>query len=303
MAVVAFFSAKGAPGVTTTAMLTASLWPTRTLLVDADASGGDVGLRLSSTYGRPLNLDRGLLTLLPLARRHLDPSVLLAHSQTVAGGAEVVAGLAGPDQAAAAGPLWANLGDACADLTSHDVVLDIGRLSSRSSVLPLVQAADLAVCIVPASLSGVVHARERLRALQPLLARPGGLGPRIGVLARAMDERADERDVGESLQVLQNALPDLLFLGWLPHDPDGAGIFDGRPVGRPERTMLVRAATEVVARMLPAGRRQPLGPPAAAPPVAGPGPAASPAATGRGGGGRRRAVSRGRSGRKGKETA
>jgi cellulose biosynthesis protein BcsQ len=74
MALVTVMSAKGAPGATTTAMLLAALWPQDTLLVDADPSGGDVALRLPRLDGRALDRDRGLLSLLPLARRGVTPS-------------------------------------------------------------------------------------------------------------------------------------------------------------------------------------------------------------------------------------
>ena len=57
MSIVALFSAKGAPGTTTAAMLIASLWPRPALLADCDPAGGDIGAAPARRPdGRPLDL-------------------------------------------------------------------------------------------------------------------------------------------------------------------------------------------------------------------------------------------------------
>jgi hypothetical protein len=248
MAVIAFFSAKGAPGVTTVAMLTASLWPRQALLVDCDPDGGDIGLRLPGEDGRPLDLERGLLTLLPRARRALEPRELLEHAQRVAGGTQVIVGLAGPEQASAGGALWMTLGQAFAGLDGYDVMVDLGRVDTKSALLPLLQLADVAVCVLGATVSSVIITRSRLRALQPALTAAGA-GPRLGLIVRAGPVGADRRDVDGAAATIRAEIPDLHVLGQLATDRRGAEIFEGRPVARPERTMLVRSGTEVVARL------------------------------------------------------
>ena len=129
MGVLALLSAKGSPGTTTTALLLAALWPAPVLLVDADAEGGDVALRLRREDGAPVDRSRGLLSLLPLARRELQPAVLPEHAQVLRGGVEVLAGLSGPGQAGAAGHLWSNLADAFGRTVDRDVLVDCGRVS------------------------------------------------------------------------------------------------------------------------------------------------------------------------------
>jgi MinD-like ATPase involved in chromosome partitioning or flagellar assembly len=185
MGVIAFFSAKGSPGTTTTALLAAALWPAPVLLVDADTEGGDVALRLRRQDGAPVDRSRGLLSLLPLARREMHPATLPEHAQVLRGGLEAVAGLSAPGQAGAAGHLWANLADAFSRTTDRDVVLDCGRVTGTSVHLPLLQAADLVVCVLRPDVSGVVHARDRLAALQPHLVGPGGRAPRVGLVVVA----------------------------------------------------------------------------------------------------------------------
>ena len=142
MALVTVMSAKGAPGATTTAMLVAALWPQDTLLVDADPSGGDVALRLPRLDGRALDRDRGLLSLLPLARRGVTPELVREHTQVALGGQRVLAGLAGPEQSRAVGPLWQTLAEAFARLPGADVVVDAGQVHSQSPHLALVHRSD-----------------------------------------------------------------------------------------------------------------------------------------------------------------
>lgn len=245
MTSIAIWSAKGAPGTTTTAMLIASLWHRPTVLADCDPAGGDVALRLPDPDGHALQVDRGILSLLPLARRPIAPATLLDHAQPVLGGGLVLAGLGGPEQAAAAGAVWPTLANAFAGLDSHDVVVDAGRLDTRSAVLPVVNTSDLAICVLDASLPGVFAARARLRTLLPELARHEHGGPRGGFVVHA----AQRRDADNAASALVEEFSQLSYFGHLPDDPAGARIFAGEPVSRPERTLLVRAGSELVGQL------------------------------------------------------
>jgi hypothetical protein len=247
MSVIAFFSAKGSPGTTTAAMLTASLWPGRALLVDCDPTGGDIGLRMSDPQGHPLDLNRGMLTLLPLARRAMQPQVLLEHSQTVLGGGEVVVGLSGPEQGYAGGALWSALADAFHALEGYDVIVDLGRIDSRSPLMPIMQQAHVAVCVTGTSVSNVFSARARLHSLAPAVVTSGGAAPLLGVAVQAP---TGSRDVPGAVATIQDEIPGAMFVGQLATDQVGAGIFDGRPVSRPERTLLVRSGQVMVGNLL-----------------------------------------------------
>jgi hypothetical protein len=246
MSVVAFFSAKGSPGTTTAAMLVSSLWPRPALLVDCDPAGGDVGLRLAGPDGRELDPDRGLLSLLPVARRSLRPDVLLEHAQSVVGGGQVILGLAGPEQANVAGPLWSTLAQAFSSLEGYDVIIDAGRLDSMSAHLPIVKQATVAVAVLRADVSGVVIARSRLRGLRPALTAGGSAGPLVGLVVRS---GPNARDVDGAVDTIRGESSDVDFFGELANDDDGAGIFSGRPVNRPERTLLVRSGAAIVSQL------------------------------------------------------
>lgn len=245
MGTVVLFSAKGAPGVTTTAMLVAALWPRPALLADCDPAGGDVGLRLPAPDGAPLDLNTGVLSLLPLARRGLEPAALLEHSQQVLGGGEVIVGLTGPEQAVAAGATWTTIARAFADLDSHQVIVDAGRLDPTSPVLPVARAADLVACVVDASVTGVFAARARLRAVLPSLAAADGLGPKVGVIVRG-DRQAD---ADSAFAVIKSEFADVGALGYVPTDRDGVRMFHGQRVGHPERTMIARSGVDLVGQL------------------------------------------------------
>ncbi len=244
MAVVAFMSAKGSPGTTTTAQLLAALWPRPVLLVDADTDGGDIALRLLREDGAPVDRNRGLLSLLALARREMSPSVLVEHAQVLRGGTELISGLAGPDQAGAAQLLWDNLGRAFAGSTTHDVLLDCGRVSSASPHLQLVQHADLLLSVLRPTVSGIIHTRERLTDLSRVLGS-GGPAPRVRVIV--IGDGKKDRDVSGAATLLQRDLPGVEVVGVLADDAEGASVLSGLELSRPERTLLVRSAHPVVA--------------------------------------------------------
>jgi len=243
MALIVFFSAKGAPGTTTTALLTAALWPRPALVIDCDPAGGDVALRMPAPDGRPLDVERGLLTLLPLARRSVDPPALLQHAQQVMGGTDIVAGLPGPEQATAAGPgPWLNLAEAFSALYSHDVIVDLGRLDSASPVLPILFAADIALCVTTTNLSHVVATRTRLASLQNALEmRQGERRTSLGFVVRG----EQKSEVASAVSALTSQDRLLNYLGHIAEDSRAAAMFDGRPILRPERTVLVRSGREV----------------------------------------------------------
>ncbi|MEZ0492841.1 hypothetical protein AB2L28_11405 [Kineococcus sp. TBRC 1896] len=266
MGVVTFLSAKGSPGVTTTALLAAALWPRPALLLEADPAGGDVAARVSAPGGGLPDTSRGLLPLLSAARRGLDTAAVLDQAQPVAGGSRVVLGLTGPEQASAAGRGWtalaAAVGGFCGGSApgASDVLVDAGRVGAAPVHLDLLRTSDLVVLLVRADAAAVLHARDRLRLLGTALRRPDGPAPRTGVVVVGGPGRS-ARDEACTLDVLRAAGTRVQDLGRLPHDPAGAGVFAGAPVARPERTALVRAGRTLVARLaadlvsdLPTGR-------------------------------------------------
>jgi len=236
MALVTVLSAKGAPGATTTAMLLASLWPRPTVLVDADPSGGDIALRLPRQDGRPLDPQRGLLSLLPSARRGVPPELIHDHTQTALGGQPVLAGLSGPEQSSAVGPLWGALADAFARLPGPDVVVDAGQVHAHSPHLALVDRSDLVLWVYRPTAWSALHTRRRLEGLADHFAdSPTRV---IAVPVASPDQRGDVAAASTTI------LGDWTWVtGSAPValDPKAVVMFEGGEVFRPERTLLARS--------------------------------------------------------------
>lgn len=250
MALITVMSAKGAPGTTTTAMLLASLWPRPSLLVDADPLGGDVALRLPAAAGRALDRDRGLLSLLPAARRGLLPEMVAQHAQTALGGQEVVAGLAGPEQAAAVTPLWPALAEAFAGVPDRDVVVDAGQVHQRSPHLALVERSDLVLWVHRPTAWSALHTRRRLEGLSGLLAEsPARTGLVCVVAAR------QQADAAAATRAVAGDWEWPRVFGPVAHDPRAVVMFEGGQVHRPERTLLARSGATLALQAFEEVRR------------------------------------------------
>lgn len=243
MALISVMSAKGAPGATTTSMLLANLWPAPTILVDADPLGGDVALRLPGEHG-PLDPGQGLMSLLPAARRGLEPHTVVAHAQTALGGQLVLGGLPGPEQAVAAAPLWSSLAQAFARVPGIDVVADIGQVSSRSTHLAMVESSAALLCVYRPTAWSAVHTRRRLEALEEQLR---DRRTAVGVVCVATT--AESHDVAAAADSITRGLPWLTDYGVIARDEATVVIYEGGEVFRPERSLLARSGHALARRL------------------------------------------------------
>jgi hypothetical protein len=198
MKIVTLASVRGAPGVTTTALLLAST-VTDAVLVEADLDGGVLAVR----YG--LGREPGLTTF--AASSMDDGDGWRAHAQD-AGGVPV---LVGPDAQAASASLWRTAGERITHgLAAADgvAVVDAGRLRSR---VPVVTASDLCavlVCPVAEQLVALTHLLPTLRqAIRGQVAAVlVGYGPyRAADVEGFLDvtvlgELPDDRDAAEALR-------------------------------------------------------------------------------------------------------
>lgn len=103
---IAFASAKGSPGVTTTVNALGAIWPHDVVVADFDPAGGDLALRHRDPEGEPLDPERGLLSLAAAARRGVAEAHLAEHLQTADGGLDVLAGVTRPEQLTGIGSAW-----------------------------------------------------------------------------------------------------------------------------------------------------------------------------------------------------
>lgn len=211
---VAVLSVKGSPGVTTFSVALAARWPSpaRALLVEADPSGGDVGMRFS------LESAPGLVSLAVAARRSDDPALLWQHAQDLPGGLPVVAAPPDTDRARAALSALADPATGARVLRSAAsaqdsvVIVDCGRIDAGSPAMPIVRSADAMVLLTRAHADDLAHLARRLNAIGRWTAHPAML---------LVGDGYSTTDVARELGVLP--------LGRVPHDPRGAAVLCGRP--------------------------------------------------------------------------
>ena len=254
MTLIALAADKGSPGVTTSAVALAAVWPRRALYAECDPHGGDLVYRMPADHGGPLDPNRGLVSLAVDARRGLDPGVLPQHTQRLRGGLEILVGLGNADQAHGMAGLWAPLGralDRFGELAhGADVIADCGRIGPDSPTLDLLAQAGLVLLVARAEAEQIAHVRDRANSLSARLhATQGGsavsLGrPPIGVVLIAAPHQAKQvaRQVGE---LLAATTPGAEVLGVLAYDQTGAAALAGRARGRVDKALLTRTAREL----------------------------------------------------------
>ncbi|MDT0303616.1 hypothetical protein [Streptomonospora wellingtoniae] len=233
---VALFSLGGAPGVSVTALALAAVWPdpAGAVLVEADASGGDVAAwhRLQPSPG---------VTDLAAATRHrgagpqADPA---AYSQTLPGGLSVCPGPASADPAGGAVQLLATnnpaLTAAPADPPAADaagqrpaVLADLGRLAPRTPTAHIAAHAGEALLIV-------ADDTAQLRRVQQSAAPLAESVERLRVVVAGGSGSTDE--FGSAL-----GLP--VWSGRIPLDRQSAAFLRGEAhLRRPARRPLFKAA-------------------------------------------------------------
>lgn len=247
---VAVLSLKGSPGATTFAVALAARWPAtaRAVVVEADPSGGDLGMRFALTS------TPGLVSLAAAARRGGDADLVLRHTQQLPGGLPVVA--APPDAEQARAALFALAPDAtgglgvlraAANRPGTVVVVDCGRVDPGSPVLSIVRSADAVVLLSRAHADDLAHLPRRLPTV-------GRWSPNPVLLL--VGEGYHGAEVARELGVPP--------LGRVPHDPNGAAVLCGRPNrvrrgrGGPSRSALGCFAHKVATRL---ATREPPAPP------------------------------------------
>jgi len=249
MSLIVLASDKGSPGVTTTAVALAGVWPRRAILAECDPAGGDLVYRAPAESGAPLNPNVGMLSLATTARHGLSPHQLEQHVQRMHGGLELVVGLATGDQSAGLAGLWPTLGRTFDAVPDADVIADCGRVDASGPALELMSAATAVVLIARTSAEQIAHVRDRALSLVQRVGggtatAGGGLGVPIGVVL-IVDPKQRTRVTAQVDELLRNSGLPVKVIGTIADDPDGADLINGRGRGRLDRTLLIRSTREV----------------------------------------------------------
>jgi len=219
------------------------VWRQNVIVADCDPAGGDLALRYRTPRGLPLDPELGLVSVAAAARRGLSPEEVLEHVQTAQGGLDILAGVTTPSQVTGIGPVWSALAGALRDVPGTDVLVDCGRITPGTPVLPLLMAADAVVLFARPTLEAYAHLRERLRWLAGQLrtGEVGGVPLGVAVVTEPGDTAAT-RDLD---RLLQHSQLSVAVLGRVADDPKAADALAGRRSRRLDRSMLFRSAREL----------------------------------------------------------
>ncbi|HET9173569.1 MAG TPA: hypothetical protein VFN97_29335 [Actinospica sp.] len=253
MALIALAADKGSPGVTTSAVALAAVWPRRALYAECDPHGGDLVYRMPADHGGTLDPNRGLVSLAVEARRGLHASVLPQHTQRLSGGLEILVGLGNADQAHGMTGLWGPLGRAFegyGDLSyGADVIADCGRIGPDSPTVDLLAQSSLVLLVARAEAEHIAHVRDRANSLSARLHAAQGSSvsiarPPIGVVLIAPPGKARQiaKQVGDLLAATTHGAE---VLGVIAHDEAGADALAGRARGRVDKALVTRSAREL----------------------------------------------------------
>lgn len=257
MALIALTSARGAPGVTTTALALALTWPRPVLLLEADVAGSSSVL---AGYLRgSVAHHKGLVDLALAHRRGGLAAGLHQASFPLQGSqARLLAGLTSPAQAATLQPVWEPIAAALRGLerTGTDVLVDAGRLGAANGPVPLVRQADVALLTTRTTLPAIAAARARTGSLREDLAHQGTGEDSLGLLLVGEGQPYSAREIKDAIPA-----PVVAAVAW---DPVNAEVFSlgATPGRRFESSSLVRSIRAAAAAIndLVATRRDRLTP-------------------------------------------
>ena len=222
---IALLSAKGAPGVTTSAVLLAAVWPTPAMLVEADPAGGDLRSWYTDASGQPMRADVGVVSL--LSRQAAGaPLSLREHCHTLPGGLPV---LVGPETRTQFELLRAQIPQLATGIraTEQAVLVDLGRVEATGLVSPLLEACALSLLVCRPTVASIRQTRTLLAASP----RPC----RVLLIGAA----AQRRDAAQALGVP----PEQVLV--LADDPVSAAAVAGGWTRRLDRSPLVSSARQV----------------------------------------------------------
>lgn len=223
-------SVKGSPGVTTFSTALAACWPaSRRVVVEADASGGDLVTR----FALPTTGVVGLAA--EVRAGSADGEAVFRHAHRIGDGVQVVA--APPGAAEAAGALQAmtpgvvRVLRACAADPETAVIVDCGRLDPGMSPVSMVGGADVLLVLAGAQADDLAHLPSRLASLGR-----GCRQRRLLLVGAGYPTSEVERELGVAVA------------SRIPWDPRAAAALRG--LGPPRRRSRLVKAAERVARSL-----------------------------------------------------
>ena len=255
---------KGAPGVTTTALALAAVWPRAVLLAECDPAGGDLAYRFPAASGERLDPRRGMLSLAVAARHGLQPGQVWEHTQKLHGGMDVLLGVTNAEQGAGLSMFWGQLGRVLAAVPQADVIADCGRLGADGPVTDLLAGASQVLLLTRAEVGEVIRLRDRTVALATAVEKRGRRGFIADVVVVA-DQKNFKAELAEVAHVLSQGRAPARVAGGIVSDSRAAGLLRGHWGGKLDKSLLIRSVREIAGQLVAAMPPQasPAGPRAA----------------------------------------
>ncbi len=214
-------SAKGAPGVTTTALALGLAWPRPALIVEADLAGGSI---MTGAFRGQIPNTKGLI---PLVAEGL--SVDMVRHQSIAFTRDtlhVLPGIVSPIQANALRNMWTEVSAILSAIATSgtDIIIDMGRTQGTfDDRAALFQEADLNIVAVSSQLPDIFLTRA-LAEHMPSDATLADLAP-TRLLIIGPGRPYSKKEIVKSIR-----LPELGTIAWDPFNAEHLSI--GTPTTR-----------------------------------------------------------------------
>lgn len=215
-------SASGSPGVSTTALGLALVWPRDVILIEADTVGASA--TLAGFFAGSLPPRSTILDITPGAdfeEQLMTRSIALTDDQSPL--RRLVPGISNPLHGPQLSTRWDALALALADLerAGIDVLVDIGRIHSPHLAAPILQTSDITALVLRPTITATLTARTTIRNRH--LAEEEGLSAPAFHLVTI--SAPDTYGAGETSKALHQPV-----LGSLPWAPKHASVFaHGKP--------------------------------------------------------------------------
>ncbi|HTU08530.1 MAG TPA: hypothetical protein VMG13_23485 [Trebonia sp.] len=240
---------KGAPGVTTTALALAAVWPRAVLLAECDPAGGDLAYRFPASGGERLDPRRGMLSLAVAARHGLQPGQVWEHTQKLYGGMDVLLGVTNAEQGTSLSVLWGQLGRVLAGVPQADVIADCGRLGADGPVNDLLAEASEVLLLTRAEVGEVIRLRDRTIALAAAVEKRGRRGFTADVVVIA-DQKNFKAELAEVAHALSQGRAPARVAGGIVSDSRAAGLLRGQWGGKLDKSLLIRSVREIAGQLV-----------------------------------------------------
>lgn len=240
MTVVALTSARGAPGVTTSALALALNWPRPVVLIEADVTGSSS--ILAGYLQGALPHERGLVDLAVAHRAgRLFEGLRAAALDLTPDKKWLVPGLVSSAQAVNLRPVWEPLAAVVAGLEREgiDVIVDAGRLGMDNAPQPLLRHADVTLLVTRTNLPAVAATRAAGRLLATDLEQQGTGADGLRLLMVGDNQPHSAKEISASVGIGLGAV-----LAW---DPVHAEAFSlGSTARRLDKSALVRSVAAAI---------------------------------------------------------